>query len=106
VKWDLKYQKERGIKSAAAEDLPDGAAQQITRICKRIYRGLGLTGYARIDLRMTAEGRVYVLEAKPESATGPGRGSGGRGGGGRYPLRGSVPAHRQVGLSRSRGSVT
>ena len=32
---------------------------------KRIYRTLQLSGYARIDLRLDAEGRVYVLEANP-----------------------------------------
>ena len=35
------------------------------RLCKRIYKALYMNGYARMDLRMTAEGRVYVLEANP-----------------------------------------
>ncbi|HSW44693.1 MAG TPA: D-alanine--D-alanine ligase [Phycisphaerae bacterium] len=65
VKWDLKYQKRRGIKTAEAKDLPEGVADRIRRLCKRIYRILDLTGYARIDLRMTPEGRIYVLEANP-----------------------------------------
>jgi D-alanine-D-alanine ligase len=34
-------------------------------MCKRIYRALELTGYARIDLRMDANGRVHVIEANP-----------------------------------------
>ena len=65
VKWDVKYQEKRGITTAQAKDLPEGVPEQIVRVCKRIYRCLGLTGYARIDLRMTAEGRIYVLEANP-----------------------------------------
>ena len=65
VKWDRKYQKERGITTAAAKDLPDGMADRIRNMCKRIYRVLDLGGYARIDLRMTPEGKLYVLEANP-----------------------------------------
>ena len=38
---------------------------RIRNLCKRIYRALELIGYARIDLRLDAEGRVYVLEANP-----------------------------------------
>ena len=30
-----------------------------------MYRALGLSGYARIDLRMDAQGVLYVLEANP-----------------------------------------
>jgi D-alanine-D-alanine ligase len=65
VKWNLAYQKERGIVSRAAKDLPEGSEERIRRLCRRIYRVLGLSGYARIDLRLTAEGKVYVLEANP-----------------------------------------
>ena len=65
VKWNAKYQQKRGITTARAKDLPEGASEQIGRVCKRIYRCLGLTGYARIDLRMSTEGRIYVLEANP-----------------------------------------
>ena len=65
VKWDLDYQKQHGITSDEAINLPDGVADRIRRICKRIYRILDLTGYARIDLRMTPEGKIYVLEANP-----------------------------------------
>ena len=65
VKWDLDYQKKLGVKNGPARNLPDGKAEEITRMAKRIYRALGLTGYARIDLRLTPEGRIYVLEANP-----------------------------------------
>jgi D-alanine-D-alanine ligase len=39
--------------------------EEIQRLAKRVYRALGLSGYARIDVRMDAEGHVYVLEANP-----------------------------------------
>ncbi|MDE3153850.1 MAG: D-alanine--D-alanine ligase [Acidobacteriota bacterium] len=63
VKWSAKYQKKHGITTGPARDLPDGLADQIQRLCRRVYRTLELSGYARIDLRLDAEGRVYVLEA-------------------------------------------
>jgi len=40
-------------------------AETIVRVCKRIYRCISLTGYARIDMRLTPEGQLYVLEANP-----------------------------------------
>jgi len=64
VKWDLAYQKKYHIDTAAAE-LPPGTAEQINKTCTRIYRVLKMSGYARIDLRLAADGKVYVLEANP-----------------------------------------
>ena len=34
-------------------------------LARRVYRALGLSGYARIDLRLDQSGRIYVLEANP-----------------------------------------
>jgi D-alanine-D-alanine ligase len=65
VKWSTKYQERHGIKTDQAQQLPEGAAEQIQRIAKRVYRTLGLTGYARVDLRMDQAGRIYVIEANP-----------------------------------------
>jgi D-alanine-D-alanine ligase len=65
VKWDLNYQKKHGILWGAADNLAPEIAEKVVRICKRAYRSLHLTGYARIDLRLTEDGRVYVLEANP-----------------------------------------
>jgi len=64
VKWDLAYQKKYHIDTAAAE-LPAGTAEQINKMCTNIYRVLKMSGYARIDLRLAPDGKVYVLEANP-----------------------------------------
>jgi D-alanine-D-alanine ligase len=64
VKWDLDYQQKYEIATHRA-DIPAELEQQIAKLAKRIYRVLGLSGYARIDLRLAADGRVYVLEANP-----------------------------------------
>ncbi|HTK30159.1 MAG TPA: ATP-grasp domain-containing protein [Vicinamibacterales bacterium] len=65
VKWSVKYQKKYGIESGAARDLSEQQAAQIQHICKRAYRALELSGYARVDLRMEESGRIWVLEANP-----------------------------------------
>lgn len=72
VKWDVEYQKRWGIETRAATNLPDGADRRIAQICKRVYRILDLSGYARMDLRMTQDGEVYLLEANPNPQIGYG----------------------------------
>jgi D-alanine-D-alanine ligase len=39
--------------------------KRFARISKHIYQILHLSGYARIDYRLTEDGRIYVLEANP-----------------------------------------
>jgi D-alanine-D-alanine ligase len=65
VKFDEEYQKKYGIRTGAAEDLPPGVEERIAKLCKRAYRTLSLSGYARMDLRLTPNGRIYLLEANP-----------------------------------------
>ncbi len=65
VKWSTKYREKYGITTDAATDLRDGEAARIQHLCKRVYRTLSLSGYARMDLRRDANGAVYVLEANP-----------------------------------------
>lgn len=68
VKWDSKYRERHGIDYQFVRTLPAGVADAIPRLCKRIYRILDLSGYARIDLRLGRDGKVYVLEANPNAA--------------------------------------
>ena len=63
VKWNVEYQKKHGIKTSAAKDLTDGLREQVQRVTKRVYRSLEMSGYARIDLRLNAEGNFFVMEA-------------------------------------------
>lgn len=65
LKWSISYQKRHGIMSGPVKELPPGAENRIQHICKRVYRILRLNGYARIDLRLTDSGKVYVIEANP-----------------------------------------
>ncbi|MFO1469178.1 MAG: hypothetical protein U1F35_22465 [Steroidobacteraceae bacterium] len=63
VKWDRRYQQKYGITTAAADNLPEGTMARLEKLSKRIYRALHLTGYARMDFRLRADGALYVLEA-------------------------------------------
>lgn len=65
VKFDAEYQKKHKIQTGPAKNLPEGMAERIARVGKRIFKRLGLSGYARIDLRLKDDGGVYVLEANP-----------------------------------------
>ncbi|HYB64803.1 MAG TPA: hypothetical protein VEC59_06035 [Steroidobacteraceae bacterium] len=63
VKWDKRYQAKYGITTHAALDLPPAVLTALDRLSRRIYRALGLSGYARMDFRVNPQGQVYVLEA-------------------------------------------
>ncbi len=65
VKHDPDYQERRGIVHAPAKDMPPELSTRIQRLAKRIYRTLGLDGYARIDFRLAPDGTPYFLEANP-----------------------------------------
>lgn len=63
VKWDRGYQEKLGVETGPAKDLPEATQRQIERICKRVYKALDMSGYARMDLRLRSDGKVFVLEA-------------------------------------------
>lgn len=65
VKWSVKYQKKYGIDSGPASDLPDDKRDEIQHVCRRAFRALELSGYARIDLRLDEAGHIWLLEANP-----------------------------------------
>ena len=63
VKWDRNYQKKYDITTHAATDIDNATQERISRLCKRVYRALSMSGYGRMDLRMTDSGEIYVIEA-------------------------------------------
>ncbi len=63
VKWDRSYQQRHGITRSAAQDLPPAVLAKLDRMSRRIFRALGLSGYARMDFRVREDGEVFVLEA-------------------------------------------
>ena len=67
VKWDWAYQEKLGIDLRTVKDLPPNVVNEVNKLGKRVYRALSLSGYGRIDLRLTPEGELYVLEANPNA---------------------------------------
>lgn len=65
AKWDDAYRKRWGIQNVFAEPFTNGTGQRIVKICKAVYRALRIRGYGRIDLRVTPEGEIVILEANP-----------------------------------------
>lgn len=65
AKWDEEYRKRWGLQNQFAEALDPAVVRNIERTCKRIYRLLTIDGYARVDLRLTADNRIYFIEANP-----------------------------------------
>lgn len=70
VKWDPSYQEDKGIMTGPAVDLDPAVEREVVRVCKSAYRALGLSGYARMDLRLGDDGHVYLIEpnANPDLA--------------------------------------
>jgi len=65
AKWDEEYRKRWGLENHFAEDLDSTLVNNIQEECKEIYRLLTIDGYARIDLRLTSENKLYFIEANP-----------------------------------------
>ena len=70
-KWDEEYRKKWGIKNRFPTDLSENLVQKINRISRKAYRALGLSGYGRLDIRLTPENDVYVIEVNPNPSLAP-----------------------------------
>ena len=64
VKWNEQYRQKWGIRFDFGE-LDEDAFKKVGRICKRAYRALQLRDYGRIDLRLTPDNKVVILEVNP-----------------------------------------
>ena len=64
VKWDKEYQ-ERWKISFGFGELDADTFKKVARTCKRVYRLLQLQDFGRMDLRLTPEGQIAILEANP-----------------------------------------
>jgi D-alanine-D-alanine ligase len=63
AKWDLPYRERKGIRNVFARRIARAARERIEEICRLAYRALWLRDYARLDVRLTGEGEVWVIEA-------------------------------------------
>jgi D-alanine-D-alanine ligase len=65
IKWDEAYREKLGVSTGAAKDLPAGFHDLVSKLCKRVYSILGLCGCARMDFRLSADGKIYLIEPNP-----------------------------------------
>jgi len=65
AKWDEGYRKRWGLQNRFAEGLEPAVVRAIEQTCRRIYHLLTIDGYARLDLRLTAQNEIYFIEANP-----------------------------------------
>jgi D-alanine-D-alanine ligase len=68
AKWDDEYRKRWGIRNQFAEQLDPALVRRIEQLGRRIYRLLGIDGYARLDLRLTSNDEIVFIEANPNPA--------------------------------------
>lgn len=67
--YDVKFEKgtevHRLTKSAIAENLDEETATRLAETALAAYHAVKLRDYGRIDMRLSAKGDVYVIEANP-----------------------------------------
>jgi len=63
AKWDEDYRSRKGIRNVFARPLARAVRYRIEDICRTAFRALWLRDYARLDVRVAADGEVWVLEA-------------------------------------------
>ena len=71
AKWDEDYRKKWGIRNESARGLSDELTKEIQTMAKKAFSVLGLSGYARFDLRLSDAGELVMLEANPNPSLGP-----------------------------------
>ncbi len=65
VKWEKGTVAYKVTKSILPGDLPEETTQTLQQTAVQAFRALELRDYGRIDMRLTPEGQVYVLEVNP-----------------------------------------
>ncbi|MGZ7080666.1 MAG: D-alanine--D-alanine ligase family protein [Thermoanaerobaculia bacterium] len=65
VKFDRDSEAYRVTKSALAVDLDEETTKALQEAAKTTYRALKLRDYGRIDMRLTKDNTIYVIEANP-----------------------------------------
>ncbi len=65
AKWDTKFRERHGIENVFPTDLAPDLIERLEEVGRTAYRALNLRDYARIDVRVTPGGEIFVLEANP-----------------------------------------
>jgi len=65
AKWNDAYRKKWGITNAAARELSPEVEKDLRKIARNVYGWLKIRGCGRLDVRLTPEGELFVIEANP-----------------------------------------
>ena len=65
AKWNDAYRKKWGITNGAAEELPPEIDRDLRKIARNVYGWLKIRGCGRLDVRMTPNGELFVIEVNP-----------------------------------------
>jgi D-alanine-D-alanine ligase len=71
AKWDKEYQKRWKIDNVPAKNLDEALLKKVSDMCKRAYRALNMKCYARFDIRITPEGKIYIIEPNANPSLAP-----------------------------------
>jgi D-alanine-D-alanine ligase len=67
--YDVKFEKDTDVhrltKSSLAKNLDQSVIERLSETALKAYRAVKLRDYGRIDMRLAANGKVYVIEANP-----------------------------------------
>jgi D-alanine-D-alanine ligase len=65
AKWNEAYRKKWGITNGPAQELPPEIQKNLRKIARNVYGWLKIRGCGRLDVRLTAEGELFVIEVNP-----------------------------------------
>lgn len=63
AKWDEGYRARKGIRNVFARPISQAGRARIEEACRTAFRALWLRDYARLDVRLAADGEVWFIEA-------------------------------------------
>jgi len=64
AKMNSKYRKKKGIRDQKAK-LDKEMEKEVNKVVLKAYKMLGISGYARFDLRVNQDGVVHIIEVNP-----------------------------------------
>ena len=67
VKFSRDYCAKNNVQRGPARDLDPFVLKKMENISRSAYKALKISGYARLDFRVTPRGEVYFLEANPNA---------------------------------------
>jgi D-alanine-D-alanine ligase len=65
AKWNDAYRQKWGITNGAAKELAPDVEKDLRKIARNIYGWLKIRGYGRLDVRLTPEGELFLIEVNP-----------------------------------------